>query len=99
MERVPSQERTQSREGALRRVYPTQRVPTGRASRSCQLIKCAVIRERVGKRVHSGESDTQQRKVSVSSGNSGSGGCKANAATFWILTLNTIGVAEMRFEE
>ena len=56
------------------------------ASGSCHWIKGDVIRERVGERVPSGENDTQQRKVGVSSGSSGnrgSGGCcKANAATF-----------------
>jgi hypothetical protein len=80
-------EGAQSREGTVMRGCSVESVPnTEGASRSCQWIKGAVIRERVGERVPSGESDTQQRKVGVSSGssgNSGSGGCcKANAATF-----------------
>ena len=101
MERVPSQERAHPRKGALWRVYPTQRVTAGRASRSCQWIKGAVIRKRVGERVPSGESDTQQRKVGVSSGSVATVvvevAAKPMQQLFVILTLNTIGVVEMRF--
>ena len=71
------------------------------ASRSCQWIKGAVIRERVGERVPSGESDTQQRKVGVSSGSVATVvvevAAKPMQQLFVISTLNTIGVVEMRF--